>query len=204
MLRVGLTGGIATGKSTVAAAFRKLGAPVLDADGVARELCEPGEPGLVALVDALGISILDASGRLDRVALRRRVFSDNDLRRKVEALLHPLILERMENIVAGLEAPYCILEIPLLAESGRARELVDRILVVDCPERIQVARLRARDHSSQAEAVCILAAQASREDRLAIADDILDNTGTLDALEDQIRTLDAQYRGDVPAETGGT
>ncbi len=202
MLRVGLTGGIAAGKSTVAACFRKLGVPVLDADSIAREVCEPGEPGLAALTHALGDSILDPSGHLDRAALRHKIFADAALRRKVEDLLHPLILRRMRSASSALDAPYCILEIPLLAESGPARELVDRVLVVDAQAEQQIARLRARDGGTETEARAVLAAQTGRDERLRIADDVLANDADTDALEAAIRMLDGKFRRLAQSMTG--
>src|SRR5262245_54964575 len=169
MLRIGLTGGIASGKSTVAQLFAARGATVLDTDAIAREVVEPGTPGLAALVAALGGGILDASGRLDRAELRRRVFADAATRREVEAVLHPAIVAELERQSRQAPGPYQVFVIPLLVEGG-LEHIVDRILVVDCPEEEQLRRLVARDGETREAAIRMLAAQATRERRLAEAD----------------------------------
>jgi dephospho-CoA kinase len=194
MFKVGLTGGIASGKSHAASVFAGLGIHVCDADRISHALSAPGQPGLTALVQALGKDILDAQGGLDRAALRRRIFAEPVLRKQVEAILHPLVLGALEAQLAAAPGPYTIAVIPLLAESAPSQALVDRILVVDCPEELQVARLMSRDGSTEAEARTILAAQASRDARLAVADDILSNTGDLAALDAAVQRLHGFYR----------
>ncbi len=193
MLRIGLTGGIASGKSTVAQLFAERGAAVLDTDAIAREVVEPGTPGLAALVSALGAGILDEAGLLDRAELRRRVFADAATRREVEAILHPAILARLERQSHETRGPYQVFVIPLLVES-RLEHIVDRILVVDCPEEEQLRRLMARDGESRASALRMLEAQATRERRLAGADDVIDNGGPAAALPAQVAALDRRYR----------
>jgi dephospho-CoA kinase len=198
MLRVGLTGGIASGKSTVASLFAERGATVLDTDQIAREVVEPGRPTLGALVNALGGGILDADGRLDRTLLRRRLFADAQDRREIEAILHPAILTELERQARAAPGPYQVFVIPLLVEN-RLESLVDRVLVVDCPEEHQVRRLMARDGETREDALRILDTQVSREQRLAAADDVIDNGGATADLPAQVALLDAKYR-DLAAE----
>lgn len=193
MLKVGLTGGIASGKSTVEAAFTRLGVPVADADAESRALSEPGQPGLAALVGLLGSGILDASGALDRKALRGRLFGDAGLRRRVEQVLHPLVLERLKTRLQGFRAPYSLAVVPLLVEVPAARALVDRVLLVDCPEELQLARLMSRDGETESQARAILAAQAPRAARRAAADDILLNEGEPTVLEKAVARLHGYY-----------
>jgi dephospho-CoA kinase len=193
MLRVGLTGGIASGKSTVASLFAKRGAAVLDTDQIAREVVEPGKPALGALVNALGGGILDADGRLDRAVLRRRLFGDREERREIEAILHPAILDELERQSRAAPGPYQVFVIPLLVEN-RLETLVDRILVVDCPEEQQVRRLMDRDGETRESALGMLAAQASREQRLAAAHDVIDNSGDTADLPARVAALDRKYR----------
>jgi dephospho-CoA kinase len=193
MLRIGLTGGIASGKSTVAQLFAARGAAVLDTDTIAREVVEPGTPGLAALVAALGGEILDREGRLDRAELRRRVFADAATRREVEAILHPAIVAELEHRSRESTGPYQVFVIPLLVES-RLERIVDRILVVDCPEEEQLRRLMARDGESRESALQMLETQATRARRLAEADDVIDNGGAAAALSAQVDVLDRRYR----------
>ena len=193
MLKVGLTGGIASGKSRVAADFAALGVPIVDADVLSRDLTAPGKPGLQALVEALGGGILDAQGHLDRPALRARVFADAGLRRRVEAALHPLVIEALKAGLDKAQGPYVIAAVPLLVEVPSLQALVDRVLVVDCPEALQLARLMSRDGDSEAQARAILAAQAPRDARLATADDILSNAGDLAALGAAVGRLHGYY-----------
>jgi len=194
MLRIGLTGGIASGKSTVADLFAARGATILDTDVIAREVVEPGRPALGALVNALGVGILDGAGRLDRAELRRRLFEDAATRRDIEALLHPAILSELERQAQQAGGPYQVFVIPLLVEN-RLGKVVDRVLVVDCPEEEQLRRLTARDGESRESALRMLAAQASREQRLAAADDVIDNGGPAADLPAQVAALDHKYRG---------
>jgi dephospho-CoA kinase len=191
---VGLTGGIGSGKSAVAAAFAARGADVLDADDVAHAISRRGEPGHRAVVDALGRSFLTDSGELDRAALRRRAFDDATFRRDLEQLLHPLIAARLDEAIAGLRGPYGLLVVPLLLERGGLRKRVARILVVDCPEQEQVRRVQLRSGITADEVRRIMAAQLPRAERLAQADDVIDNSGPLEALAPQVERLDRRYR----------
>jgi dephospho-CoA kinase len=193
MLRVGLTGGIGAGKTTVARLFAERGAPVFDADEVARRVTEAGQPALAEIVRAFGTGVLTADGTLDRTALRRLVFADPEARHRLEAIVHPKVYSALEHWLQGTVAPYCLLCIPLLLESGRL-DLVDRVLVVDCPEALQIERVRRRNGLSEAEIRAILATQVSRADRLAKADDLIVNAGTLDALARAVESLDQKYR----------
>lgn len=193
MLKIGLTGGVASGKSTVATEFARLGIPVVDADLVARELTAPGNPGLAALCAALGNEILDPQGNLDRGRMRRRLFSDEVLRNRVETLLHPLIIKELARKLDAASGPYCIAVVPLLAESSGARALVDRVLVVDCSEQLQSTRLMSRDGENEAGARAMLAAQTDRTRRLAAGDDILVNEDGLAQLQAAVQQLHAFY-----------
>jgi dephospho-CoA kinase len=193
MLKVGLTGGIASGKSLVADAFARLGVPVVDTDVLARELTRPGMPGLAALTQALGPGILDLQGQLDRKRLRTRVFADPGLRRRVDGLLHPLILGDLKVRLAAAQGPYALAVIPLLVEAPASRSLVDRVLLVDCSEDVQLARLMSRDGESVESARAILGAQASRDARRRAADDILLNEGEADTLPGSVARLHGFY-----------
>ncbi|MFM7396065.1 MAG: dephospho-CoA kinase [Gammaproteobacteria bacterium] len=192
MFRVGLTGGIASGKSRVAEYFAALGVPVIDSDVIGREVVAPGSEGLAAIVARFGPGVLDAEGQLDRRALRSIVFADPLARSDLEAITHPKIRARMQTLNQESQGPYVINAIPLLAETGGRRDL-DRVLVVDCPESVQVARVMARDQVDEAAARAVLAAQSSRTARLAIADDIIVNDGDLSALESAVRSLHQRY-----------
>jgi len=191
-LLIALTGGIASGKTAVAELFAKLGVPVLDTDQIAREVVAPGMPALAQLVAEFGPGILDAHGGLDRARMRERVFADPAQRRKLEAITHPAIREELARRAAAAGGDYQIHVIPLLVESGRT-EAYDRVLVVDCPEQMQIARLMARDSSSREQAAEILAAQASREERLNAAHDVIENTGTLADLQRSVQILHRNY-----------
>ena len=190
---VGLTGGIASGKSTVAGAFRRLGITVIDADVVSRQVVEPGSPLLAALADRFGSAILDPDGRLNRARLRALVFSDAATLAALNSLTHPVIRARLLADAAAADGPYVLLEVPLLVEGGLSRE-VDRVLVVDCDEARQRERLVARDGSGPAEVDAILKAQASRAARLAAADDVVENSGSLADLDVAVADLDRRYR----------
>ncbi len=192
MLTIGLTGGIGSGKSTVCDRFAALGAPIVDADQVAREVVLPGRPGLARIVDQFGREILSRDGTLDRSRLRARVFSDASARKALEAILHPLIREAMDRQVDQLTAPYAILAIPLLLEGGR-REGIDRVLVVDADESQQIVRACRRDHQNREQIRAIIAAQCSREDRLNAADDVIYNTGDLEQLNRQVTEMHNRY-----------
>jgi dephospho-CoA kinase len=192
VLRVGLTGGIASGKSTVARLFAALGVPIIDTDEIAREVVAPGSALLARLVARFGKALVTSEGALDRTALRSIVFSDPTARRDLEGLTHPAILERMRLQSAAAPGPYQILAIPLLVETSAAGE-VDRVLVVDCDEETQLRRLQARDGATLAEARAMLAAQASRAERLSAADDVIVNDGDLHRLREQVERLHSQY-----------
>jgi len=192
--RIALTGGIASGKTTVADLFAALGVPVIDTDVIAREVVEPGQPALAQVVEEFGSDVLAPDGRLDRRLLRERIFTDPDARRRLESILHPAIraeMERQSNVAGG---PYQVLVIPLLTEGGR-RDHVDRVLLVDVPEELQIQRLMWRDGVSHEQAQASLNAQATRAERLAMADDTVRNTGRPDDLRDRVAELHAQYLG---------
>ncbi len=191
-LRIGLTGGIASGKSTVAQRFVELGVPVIDADESSRLVVAPGQPGLAAVVAKFGKGVLTANGELDRRALRDLIFSDAYARRDLEAILHPLIRADMERRAEAAAGSYIVLAIPLLVEGG-SRNHLDRILVVDVEESIQLERLIARDSISLDQARAILAAQASRASRLKAADDVLINAGTVTQLRRAVDRLHERY-----------
>jgi dephospho-CoA kinase len=191
-LRIGLTGGIASGKSTVAARFVELGVPVIDADEAARAVVAPGQPGLAQVVATFGTGVLATNGELDRRALRNLVFSDPSLRRQLEDILHPLIRAHMEQAANAAVGPYLVMDIPLLVEAHDPAR-VDRILVVDVDENVQLQRLMARDSSSLEQARSVLAAQASRATRLQAADDVLVNSGSIDELRAGVGHLHERY-----------
>jgi dephospho-CoA kinase len=192
-LRIGLTGGIASGKSTVAQLFAGHGVPVIDLDLVARAVVAPGEPALDAIVAEFGPEMLDAAGQLDRASLRARVFQDPAERERLEALLHPRILAAAVREAETAGGPYQVIVVPLLVESGLTG-WVDRVLLVDCPAETQLQRLLARDGGDETLARAILATQASREQRLAAADDVIVNDGPAERLAEAVATLDAVYR----------
>ncbi|MBB4130947.1 dephospho-CoA kinase [Xanthomonas sp. 3075] len=192
---VGLTGGIASGKSALAAEFEKLGVPVIDADVVARQVVAPG-PILDAIVDRFGSGVLLSDGTLDRQALRQIVFADATQRRALEAITHPAIRAELTRAAKAANGPYAIVAIPLLTEAGgrTAYPWLDRILVVDVPVATQHARLMQRDISTPELAHQMIAAQASREQRIAIADDVVRNDGHAERLMHEARRLNAIYQ----------
>jgi len=194
MLRIGLTGGIGSGKSTVAALFARHGAPVIDTDVIARELVEPGQPALQEIVDRFGPEMLDPNGRLNRSRLGERVFSDASERLALESILHPRIRATVAARLGSLDAPYCIVVIPLLVETGAMATMVDRVLVVDSPEEQQITRVAARDHLTDARIRAILKVQATREERLAQADDVIVNDRDIGSLEAAVANLHDRYR----------
>ncbi|MGI9292048.1 MAG: dephospho-CoA kinase [Gammaproteobacteria bacterium] len=191
--RIGLTGGIASGKSTVADMFTELGVAVIDTDIIAREVVEPGSPGLAAVSAAFGESILNQDGSLNRSALRSAAFADEASRQQLEHILHPLIREETlrQSVDLG-DAVYQLLVVPLLLESGFV-DLMDRVLVVDCSTETQTKRLMARDQESAAVAERMIAAQISREERLAAADDVISNEGSPDDLTQAVADLHRKY-----------
>ena len=194
---IGLTGGIGSGKSTVAELFGTLGATVIDADAIAHALTAPGGSAMQAIRTAFGEDYIDAEGALDRAKMRNLVFADPAAKKNIEAILHPLIRAESDRLSATASGPYVILMIPLLVESGGAkppgRDRYRRIAVVDCPAEIQVARVMARSGLSDPQVRAIMAAQASREQRLAAADDVIDNAGLAQALRPQVERLHRQY-----------
>ncbi|MCP5408160.1 MAG: dephospho-CoA kinase [Chromatiaceae bacterium] len=192
MLVVGLTGGIGCGKSAVTDLFERLGVPVIDADKVARELVWPGQPALAQIVRRFGNHVLAADGSLDRAQLREIVFNDAQAREDLESILHPLIRRTMRQRLEVIHAPYAILSIPLLQETGQTAG-VDRVLVVDCKEEVQIERVSRRDRTGPERVRAILAAQSSRESKLQIADDVIENSGPLEALEPQVEALHHRY-----------
>lgn len=195
MLEIGLTGGIASGKSTVGDLFANHGITVIDADAVAREVVEPGSPALAEIAAEFGGDVLSADGELDRRRLRELVFADEARRKRLEGILHPAIRQRMRATVEACrarQAPYCISMIPLLLETGQHRQM-DRVLVVDVDEETQIRRVMARDDCDREHAAAILATQASRAARLGIADDVIENNGTSAALADQVDRLHDLY-----------
>jgi dephospho-CoA kinase len=191
-LRIGLTGGIASGKSTVADMFADLGVPVIDTDVISREVVARGEPALAEIREVFGPGVIAADGTLDRAAMRSLVFSDNVARRRLQAILHPRIGRATREQADAAEGAYQIIVVPLLVESP-LRGFIDRVLVVDCDEDTQLTRLLARDAETEEQARRILAAQSSRAERLAIADDVISNEGSLDAVREQVRVLHRRY-----------
>ncbi len=192
MLKIGLTGGIGSGKSSVARLFAGLGSPVLDADVIAHQLVAKGQPALVQIQQAFGSSIIRPDGSLDRSHLRELVFSDPGQKQKLEAILHPLIYKTLQAALEQLSAPYCIICIPLLFETNMTH-FVDRILVVDCPVETQIERVKNRDHLSTARIESIIASQASCTLRKSKADDLIDNSKTESGLAEQVKKLHNLY-----------
>ena len=195
MLSIGLTGGIGSGKTAVSDIFVTLGVPVIDTDIIARELVEPGQPALKALVECFGPACLTPDKRLNRAYLRQRIFTDPTAKKNLEDILHPRIRAEVARRISRLSAPYCIVVIPLLVEinASDAAYTIDRILVVDVPENVQIERVMSRDNVSKEHAVRILQSQASRQHRLANADDIILNTGSLTELRQKIDYLHQYY-----------
>ncbi len=192
-LKIGLTGGLGSGKSTVAARFASHGIEIVDTDAIARELAAPGGAAIPALRVAFGEAVIAADGGLDRARMRALVFADRASRARLEGILHPLIEAESLRRAASARSPYVIVDVPLLVETGRWFGRCDRICVVDCPLEMQIVRVAGRDGHSRNEIEAILAAQVSREARLAVADDVIDNSGTLDALQTRVDALHARY-----------
>lgn len=189
---VGITGGIGSGKSAVAERFRALGIKVVDADVASREVVRPGMPALAAIRDHFGAQAIQADGTLDRAHLRKLVFADTQERKWLEALLHPQILAYLRAELASAASAYAILVSPLMFEAGHDR-FTSRVLVVDVPEAVQIARTMARDNNTEAQVKAIMAAQADRQTRLARADDVIVNDAGLDALDARVRALHERY-----------
>jgi dephospho-CoA kinase len=190
---VGLTGGIGSGKSAAADEFARLGAAVVDTDLIAHRLTGPGGAALPAIQRLFGEGFVLPSGAMDRKRMRERVFADAAARKSLEGVLHPMIRDESERQIAAAAGTYVVHVVPLLVESGDFRRRVDRVLVVDCPEATQIARVRARSGLSGDEALAIVQSQASRAERLAAADDVIDNGGTLEDLRRQVAALHAKY-----------
>lgn len=192
---IALTGGIASGKSTVADLFAELGVPLVDTDALAHALTRPGGAAMPALRAAFGDAVLDAHGGLDRAAMRERAFTDPAVRHDLEAILHPLIRAAVDQALSALAAqPYVLLAVPLLVETGVWRQRAARVLVVDCPEALQRERAARRPGLTATQLQAILDVQATREERRAAADDLIDNTGDLAALRARVGELDQAYR----------
>jgi dephospho-CoA kinase len=192
-LVVGLTGGIGSGKSAAAAEFGRLGATVVDTDAIAHELTLAGGAAMAQVRRLFGDDFVDASGALDRAKMRTLAFRDPAAKKKLEQLLHPMIRAESERRIAAASGPYVVHVVPLLVESPGYRQRVTRVLVVDCPEDVQVERVRQRSRLSEEEIRRIVASQAKREERLAAADDVIDNSASLDALHKQVRELHSRY-----------
>lgn len=190
---VGLTGGIGSGKSAAATRFAEHGARVVDTDAIAHELTMSGGEAITELRAAFGDDVIDATGALDRTRMRAMAFSDPQVRKQLESILHPLIRRESVRQCHMGSSPYVVLAVPLLIESGHWRNRCARICVVDCPESQQIARVMARNHIDEAQVRAILSAQTSRANRLAAADDILDNSGDLTALYRQVDALHERY-----------
>ena len=192
MFVVGITGGIGSGKSAVSDRFKRLGIKVVDADVASREVVKPGQSALTAIAQHFGADVIQADGSLDRARLRALVFANPDERIWLERLLHPLINEYLRQELASATSAYAILVSPLLKETGQAR-FTNRILVVDVPEHVQLARTMARDSNSETQVKAIMAAQASRQSRLAMADDVIENDSGFEALDAAVQRLHERY-----------
>lgn len=198
-MRIGLTGGVASGKSTVAGMLTELGAVVIDADAIAREVVAAGTPGLAAVVAEFGEELLTEDGELDRPAMGRLVFHDDAARRRLEAIVHPLVFERYaEQEAAAPEGALVVHDIPLLVESGRGSEF-DAVVVVDVPRELQVERMLRDRGWTLVDAEARIAAQATREQRLAVATHVIENTGTLEELRARVAEVHAALTGGAPA-----
>jgi len=192
MLRIGLTGGIGSGKSSVAALFADLGVPIIDMDVLAREVVMPGQPALQEIKKIFGVQICNDDGELNRRELRDIIFADPDKRKQLEDIVHPRIRERAKNLIDELGTPYCIIVIPLLFETGR-QDTIDRILVVDTSIENQLQRTMQRDNISEDYVQNIIATQVDRQTRLDQADDVINNTGDIIRLKDQVNRLHQRY-----------
>ena len=193
MLKIGLTGGIGSGKSTACKYFSELGVPVIDADVIARELTQAGQPALSSITQIFGADILNVQGELDRTLLRQQVFAHPEQRQQLEAILHPLIKQTIAARLTHLNAPYVIIAVPLLIES-QWTDLVDRVLVIDTPIELQIQRSTQRDANNEGQVRAIIRSQADRHTRNAAADDIILNDSDLAKLHDQVEQLHRRYR----------
>jgi dephospho-CoA kinase len=194
MLKIGVTGGLGAGKTTVGQAFAHLGVPVIDTDEISRELTTSNGPAIPAIRDCFGEAVFKADGSLDRTQLRTRILADDAAKRELESILHPMIRDEVERRLGEVHAPYVLIVIPLLVETGAYDKALDRVLVVDCNEETQVQRALARGGWSEAEIREMMARQASRQERLDRADDIIDTDCDLAALNSQVTALDQKYR----------
>jgi dephospho-CoA kinase len=192
-LLIGLTGGIGSGKSAAADEFARLGATVVDTDAIAHDLTGPGGAAVPEVKRQFGSAFVDASGAMNRKRMRDLVFTDAEEKQRLEALLHPMIREESGRRIASATGPYVVLVVPLLVESPGYRERVSRVLVVDCPEALQIARVRQRSGLAEAEVRRIIASQIQRERRLAAADDVIDNSSTIAAMQQRARQLHEKY-----------
>lgn len=190
---VGLTGGIASGKSSAAKRFEELGAAVVDTDAIAHELTQPGTAAMAKIGHAFGPAFIAPDGSLERAKMRQLVFSDPQARAKLEAILHPLIREQARARIAAAQQPYVIVVVPLLLETGAYRDLVQRVLVVDCGEEQQIERAMRRNRLEEAQVRAILAAQLSRAERLKRADDVIDNSGDAESMRRQVEAMHSTF-----------
>ena len=191
-----LTGGIASGKTAVSDLFAQRGVPVIDTDQIAREIVEPGRPALKRIAEAFGQEFLGADGRLDRKKMRNAIFSSPQQKNRLESILHPEIASEVDQLIAQVKASWCILVVPLLAET-RLFSWIDRVLVVDVEESVQIERVMARDKISQEQAQSIMDAQTNRRQRLSMADDILNNSGSLAQLQVKVDKLYHKYTAEA-------
>jgi dephospho-CoA kinase len=192
MLIIGLTGGIGSGKSTVAGYFAQHGTPVIDADQLARELVAPGSPALNEIIDIFGTNIILPDGNLDRHRLRRQVFADPDQKLRLEAILHPRVYTELRYRTQALRSPYCIWVVPLLLETG-GTALVDRVLVVDAPESLRRQRVLRREGMDESTLQAVLRSQVTRAERLSAANDVIENNSDLSQLQQQVTALHHRY-----------
>lgn len=189
---VGVTGGIGSGKSAICNAFVKFGIDIVDADIVAREVVVPGSDGLLEITENFGPQVIDSNGQLDRKKLRGIIFEDDSKRQLLESILHPRIRRRVESQLAAATSDYCLLCVPLMIERGNSYH-VDRLLVVDCPEDTQISRVMARDNLTREQVLAIMATQATRQQRLEKADDVIMNDGSIEELEKRVASLHRDY-----------
>ncbi len=192
MLKIGLTGGIGSGKSAVSELFKRYAIPIIDADFIAHQLTKIGQPALDAIQQAFGEDVFEPNGKLNRARLRDIIFADTQKKQQLEAILHPLIYAAMQEHIDQLNTAYCIVSVPLLIENKKT-DFVDRVLIVDCPETLQIARVKARDKLSEAQIQAIMAHQVSRTERLAHADDVIDNSKQARQLAEQVKKLHTLY-----------
>jgi dephospho-CoA kinase len=202
MFKIGLTGGIGCGKTTVSRLFTELNVPVVDADDIAHQLVEPGQPALLEISKAFGDNVLNFDSSLNRRHLRELVFSDPNQKKKLEAILHPLIFAAMQEKIDQLDSSYCVISIPLLFETHRSH-FVNRILVIDCPVEVQIERIKLRDNLTVARIRSIIDSQVSREYRLKHADDVIDNSDSGNGLAEQVKKLHNLYLS-ISAPSGQT